>query len=85
MSESKQLTIPETPKSRGGYRPGAGRKKTAPDTVTIRVCEAVAEDCKAISAAYRREYDRCRALGIPMSENLSISRLLSQESNMVEE
>ncbi len=60
-----QLTIAGTPKPRGGYRPGAGRKKTTPDTVTIRVCEAVAEQCKAISEEYRRRYDQNRELGLP--------------------
>mgnify|MGYP001793417426 CR=1 FL=1 len=57
-----QLTIPGTPKPRGGARPGAGRKKSAPDTVVIRVCAAIADDCKALDEAYRRRYKQSDGL-----------------------
>lgn len=72
MSIREQLTISGMPKPRGGARLGAGRKKTTPDTVTIRVCAAVAEQCKAISEEYRRRYDQNKAVGLPAPDADSI-------------
>ncbi|MEL6553575.1 MAG: hypothetical protein AAFQ63_08970 [Cyanobacteria bacterium J06621_11] len=56
------LTIPGTPKSRGGARPGAGRKKSTPETVVIRVCAAIADDCKALDEDYRQRYKEAHGL-----------------------
>lgn len=54
MPQPDQLTIPGTPKRRGGYRPGAGRPKTSPETKMIRVCTAAAEACKRLDTHYRQ-------------------------------
>jgi hypothetical protein len=51
---TEQLTIPGTPKRRGGRRLGAGRPKTAPETKMIRVCAAAAEACKKLDEHYRQ-------------------------------
>lgn len=51
---TEQLTIPGTPKRRGGRRLGAGRPKTAPDTKMIRVCTAAADACKRLDDHYRQ-------------------------------
>jgi hypothetical protein len=83
MNQHIQQTIPGTPKPRGGYRPGAGRKKTTPDTVTLRVCAAVAEQCKAISEDYRRRYDRCLDLGLPMPDAVIPARESCNKNQML--
>ena len=48
-----QLTIPGTPKAKGGSRQGAGRKKKALASKTIRVASAIAFDCKRIDEQFR--------------------------------
>ena len=49
-----QLTLECFPKPKGGARPGAGRKKTAPKSTTVRVAEAVAYDCRRINDDYKQ-------------------------------
>lgn len=68
MNQPKQLTVPSTPKARGGDRPSAGRKKSTPDTVVVRVCAAIADDCRALDDEYRRRYAESRELDTPTPE-----------------
>lgn len=49
----QQLTLPGLPKPRGGERLGAGRKRKAVQTTTVRVAEGIAEACKNLDARYR--------------------------------
>ena len=49
----QQLILPGLPRPRGGERIGAGRKKKAIQTTTIRVADGIAEACKRLDARYR--------------------------------
>jgi len=81
------MTLPGLPKSRGGERIGAGRKKKAVQTTTVRVATGIADACKALDARYREMVsapETEEAVLIALDKRAMVVRTTEEERLMAE-